>query len=206
MNSRRQGPPSDGDSGATVSGSSRTSLLRPQLPDGVGDDAPYQPFVLAGNPDRGVVSVAGHQPDRPVVVHLDVFHGEALGRNAYGQIAPQGFEHPIHDHRIAVVDVVVHEGDTPHRPEEGADRIGNQLFVQIDEPFDRNVALRKIRGSDGPPLEQRGLFFLRQAADKTCAPSLEPPDFDDDRNDAQHPRFDIAVDRKRVVRSAAEKP
>lgn len=206
MNSRRQGRPSGGDSGATVSGSSRTSLLRSQLPDGVGDDAPYQPFVLAGNPNRSIVLVAGHQPDLPVVVHLDVFHGEAFGGDAYGKIAPPGFEHPVHDHRVAVLDVVVDQRDAPHFPEEGADRVGNQLFVQVDEPRDGNVARRKIRGSDSPPLEQRGLFLLRQAVDKACTPSLEPPDFDDDRNDAQHPRFGVAVDRKRVVRPAAEKP
>ena len=55
MNSRRQGRPSSRDSGVTVFGSSRTFLLRSQLPDGVGDNAPYQPFVLVGNPDRSIV-------------------------------------------------------------------------------------------------------------------------------------------------------
>ena len=155
MNSRRQGRPSGGDSGATASGSSYTSFLRPQLPDGVGDDAPYQPFVLAGNPNRSIVLVAGHQPDLPVVVHLDVFHGEAFGGDAYGKIAPPGFEHPVHDHRIAVLDVVFDQRDAPHFPEEGADRVRNQLFVQVDEPRDGNVARRKIRGSDSPPRTAR---------------------------------------------------
>lgn len=55
MNSRRQSRPSGGDSETTASGSSYTSLLRSQLPNGVGDDAPYQPFVLVGNPDRSIV-------------------------------------------------------------------------------------------------------------------------------------------------------
>lgn len=193
MNSRRQGRPSGGDSEATASGSSYTSLLRSQLPDGVGDNAPYQPFVLVGNPYRSVALVARHQPDFPVIVHLDVFHSEAFGGDAYGQIAPPGFEHPIHDHRVAVLNVIVDQGDAPHFLEEGADRVGNQLFLQVNEPLDENIALRKIRSSDRPPLEQRGLFLLRQAADKAYASSLELPDFDDDSNDAQHPRFGLRI-------------
>ncbi len=120
---------------------SNRSLQTPQLPDGVSDDAPYQPFVLAGNPNRSIVPVAGHQPDLPVVVHLDVFHGETFGGDAYGKIAPPGFEYPVHDHRVAVLDVVVDQGDAPHLPEEGADRVGNQLFGQVDEPLDGPIPM-----------------------------------------------------------------
>ncbi len=111
-----------------------------------------------------------------------------------------------YNHRIAVLDVVVDQERPFTFPEEGADRVGNQLFVQVDKPLGGNIARRKNEARIARPLEQRGLFLLRQAVDKACAPSLEPPDFDDDRNDAQHPRFGFAVDRKRVVRSAAEKP
>ena len=172
----------------------------------MGYDTPEQAFIVFGNLNWSVILVAGHQPDLPVVAQFNVFHGETLGSDAYGKVSPLGFEHPVYNHRIAVLDVVVNQGEALYLSEEGADRVGNQLFVQVDKPLGGNIALRKKRSSDRPPLEQRGLFLLRQAVDKACAPSLEPPDFDDDRNDAQHPRFGFAVDRKRVVRSAAEKP
>ena len=96
--------------------------------------------------------------------------------------------------------------DSFHPAEERAHGIGDQLFVQVEQPFDGNIVLREIRGFDSPPLEQRGLFLLRQALDEPGASFFEPPDFDDDRNDTQHPRFGIAVDRKRFVRSAPVEP
>ena len=53
--------------------------------------------------------VAGHQPDLPLSRTSTYFpRGEAVGRDAYGQVTPTGFEDSVDDHRIAVLDVVVY--------------------------------------------------------------------------------------------------
>jgi|GEM_PF-5921582 len=107
----------------------------------MGYDTPEQAFIVFGNLNWSVILVAGHQPDLPVVAQFNVFHGETLGSDAYGKVSPLGFEHPVYNHRIAVLDVVVNQGEALYLSEEGADRVGNQLFVQVDKPLGGNIAL-----------------------------------------------------------------